>query len=64
MFSTPFQAACDHHVYITMFKMGGLGLLGHEHLGHEHKINPTRIGLFRNVEKKSRLNEEASVARV
>ena len=54
MFSTPFQAPCDHHVFITkMFKMDGVGLADHEQWGHEHKINPTRIGLFRNVENKS-----------
>ena len=53
MFSTPFQAPCDHHVYIKMIKMDGLGLADHEHWGIEHKIYPTSIGLFRNVERKS-----------
>ena len=55
MFLTPFQAPRDHHAYITMFKMDGLGLADHEHWGMS--IKSTQLVLdystLLNVEKKS-----------
>ena len=63
MLSTPFRALCDHHVYITMFKMDGLGLAEHEHWGMSIK-STQRVLDYSETLKRSRLNEEASVARV
>ena len=63
MFSTLFQAPCDHHVYIPMFKIDGLGLADREHWGM--RIQSTRLVLdYSETLKRSQLNEEASVAGV
>ena len=63
MFSTRFQAPCDLHVYITIFKMDGLGFADHEHWGMS--IKTTQLVLdYSETLKRSRSNEEASVAMV
>ena len=57
MFLTPFQAACDHHEYITLFKMDGLGLADHEQWGM--CIKSTHLALdYSETLKTSRLNEK------
>ena len=60
MFSKP---PLDRHVYITMFKMDGLGLADHERW--DMSIKSTHLVLdYSETLKRSRLNEEANVARV
>ena len=62
VFSAPFRAAHDNYVYITMFNMDGLGLADYEHWGMS--INSTHLVLdYSPTLKRSRLHEEASVAR-
>ena len=59
MFSTPFRAARDHHEYITMFKMDGLGLADHEHWSMS--IKSTHLALdYLETLKRSGLNEEVN----
>ena len=63
MSSTPFRAPCDHHVYVTMFKLDGLCLADHEQWGMS--IKSTQLVLdYSETLKRSQSNEEASVARV
>ena len=60
MFSTSLRTPRAHHLYITMFKMDGLGLADHEHMGVS--IQSTQLVLdYSETLKRSRLNEEASV---
>ena len=66
MFSTPFRALPDNYVYITMFKMDGLGLADHEHWGMSIKSTHLVLDYSLNYSqtlKRSWLHEEASVAR-
>ena len=61
MFSIPFRAARDHHIYITMFKTDGLGLTDHEHWGMS--VKSTHLALdYSDMLKRSWLHEEASFA--
>ena len=62
MFSTPFPAPRDHHVYITLFKMDGLGLADHEHWDINIKSTHPVLDYSETLQT-SRLHEEASVAR-
>ena len=58
MFSTPLWAPRDHHVYITMFKLDGLGLADHEHWGMS--IKSTQLILdYSETLKRSQLNERS-----
>ena len=60
MFSTPFQAPCDHHVYITMFKMDGLGLAEHKHWGMSVKSFQLVLEYSETLKTKSVKGSEAT----